>query len=384
MALSVYLKINEKIVNYNESVEKINDLIQKKKLTAGGGNLYSEEKELDKLHNAKVRHEVKIKILCDEYQQLLLDRKGLEKQKKDAKNSLDEYTKDVFEKYQKSINEYLGKIGAGFEIAETQTSYVGGRPSSSYCIKINEVSVKLGDTKTYGQPCFRNILSQGDKNSLAFAFFLARLNQDENLSNRIVIFDDPISSLDSHRKDFTKTEILNIADRSNQCVVMSHDKYFLRSIFDNEKTAEIKSLSINRGPNGSLIKEWDIENDTMNSYFKDFYKMLHYINNGVEESELRSIARCIRPVLEGYFRIKYPKYFKENEWLGDLIKKIDQDITTGSNTLNFTAVRFSELKNINDYSKKYHHKFNQSADSEAISDDELKPFIERTIKIIEN
>jgi wobble nucleotide-excising tRNase len=50
-SIEQYYKINEKIGAYNENIKDINDLIQKKKLSAGGGNLYLEEQELEKLLN---------------------------------------------------------------------------------------------------------------------------------------------------------------------------------------------------------------------------------------------------------------------------------------------------------------------------------------------
>ena len=383
-AIEKYSAINDKIKIYNENIEYINNLIQKKKLSAGGGSLYSEEQELEKLRNTKIRYDKKITELCSEYQKLSSEKKELEDKKRGAKNELDKYTKDVFEKYQTSINSYLNKIGAGFEIAETQTSYSGGKPSSNYCIKINEVSVKLGDTKTYGQPCFRNILSQGDKNSLAFAFFLAKLDQEENIANKIIVFDDPISSLDNQRKKFTENEILAIASKAEQCIVMSHDKYFLRSVFNDCKAEETKTLFIQRNASGSCIKEWDIIKNTMGNYFEDFYKMINYLDEGVEESQFRDIARCIRPVVEGYYRMKNPRHFLKNEWLGDFIKKIDEDNKKEAKEINFNQDKFKELTEINDYSKKYHHNSNPNADTEEINDTELKSFVQRTIQLIES
>lgn len=376
-----YQGIKRKIIKHNEFVEKINDSIQKKKLTAGSGDLKVAMAELEKLHNFNKRHQKEAVMLCKEYQKLLIKKQKFTKEKKEAKISLDEYADKIFEKYQRKINEYLTKFGAGFEVVAAKTGYAGGKPSSNYCIKINETSVDLGDTRVYGKPCFRNILSQGDKNSLAFAFFLSRLNQ-ESISDKVIVFDDPINSLDEDRKTCTKQEILKIADKSDQCIIMSHDKYFLRSIWDKIENDSVKSLRIIRSAtNGSQIREWDIVPDTRGEYFDDFYNLLEFTEEESSTSEdLKNIARSIRPVLEGYLRIKYPKYLPVNKWLGDFIKEVDKDENTELEL--FRDTHLEDLKDINDYSCKYHHKINPNSNNERVSGTALKTYIERTMKII--
>lgn len=172
LALKNYQKFNDEIKNYNLQVDEVNSLISKKKLEVGGSDPTLIDLELSRLKNSKIRFESKTQEFCQKYLAVIQDKRDLEKQKREAKLALDTFTEEVFRKYQDSINAYLAKFGAGFEIAETKTSYGGGRPSSTYRIKINDTTVDLGDTQTVGEACFRNVLSQGDKNSLAFAFSL--------------------------------------------------------------------------------------------------------------------------------------------------------------------------------------------------------------------
>jgi len=382
VAIGNFDGVSEKVRKYNEEIEKINGIIQKEKLKIGSVELSGEEKELETLKNIRIRHIETVIPLCNAYLKLSTEKKEAEQKKKEAKIALDQYTKDVFDKYQDSINRHLNNLDAGFEIVKTETSYIGGKPSSSYSIKINNVSVNLGDATTYGEPCFRNVLSQGDKNCLAFAFFISKLDQDEEIEDKVLIFDDPISSLDGHRRHWTKDRILDISSKSKQCIVMSHDKYFLRDIKDNWKDDEIKSLCISRSKEGSIIKEWDIISETLGGYFNDFYKILGFINNGADASEnLKSTAQCIRPVLEGYLKTKYPKDFLYNEWLGNFIDKAEKSIE-GESLFLFPKELLKELKEINGYCKRYHHEDNPLADAETINDQELKAFSKRAIELI--
>jgi wobble nucleotide-excising tRNase len=90
------------------------------------------------------------------------------------------------------------------------------------------------------------------------------------------------------------------------------------------------------------------------------------------------IVRKIRPVLEGYLRYRFPHQFPDNEWLGDMIKRIRD--STGQHPM---SAALAELESINDYSKKYHHDTNPGkADSEQINDGELQAYAKRTLKIV--
>jgi wobble nucleotide-excising tRNase len=383
-AIASFKNIQEKVKNYNEEIDKINETIQKEKLKAGSVDLLNEERELETLKNTKIRHSEKVKILCDEYQTLLNEKKNAESKKKEARVNLDQYTKDVFDKYQEGINKHLGNLGADFSIAKTETSYIGGKPSSSYCIKINNISVNLGDASTYGEPCFRNLLSQGDKNCLAFAFFISKLEQDEEIAEKVLVFDDPISSLDGHRRSWTKDRILEVSNKSKQSIVMSHDRYFLRDIYDGWRDNEIKPLCIFRDKKASKMGEWDIISETLGGYFNDFYKILNFIDNGIQNGDdLRSVAACVRPVLEGYLRTKFPKDFSQKECLGKFISKAEKSVK-GENLYLFPKESLKELGEINNYCKKYHHKENPSADAEVINEGELKSFCTRAVTLIGN
>jgi hypothetical protein len=70
--------------------------------------------------------------------------------------------------------------------------------------------------------------------------------------------------------------------------------------------------------------------------------------------------------------------FLDNEWLGDMIKRIRD--SAGAHPM-YPAL--GELESINDYSKKYHHQTNPGkADNEPINDGELQGYAKRTLAIV--
>ena len=147
-------------------------------------------------------------------------------------------------------------FAAGFRIGGTERSYVGGKPSSNYKILINSVSVELGDDRTpVNVPSFRNTLSAGDRSTLALALFIAQLERDPNLKDKIVVLDDPLTSQDRSRRTATQTIICNLAKEVKQVFVLSHDPYFLRALWDGYKGGgSIKSFQFLRMGNGTSTR----------------------------------------------------------------------------------------------------------------------------------
>ena len=249
-------------------------------------------------------------------------------------------------------------------------------PSTSYGLQLDDVSVKLGSANTIGEPSFKSVLSDGDKNSLAFAFFLARLENDPTISEKIVVFDDPITSLDLNRRHCTLQEILMISNKAKQVIVLSNEPFFLRMIWENAHNA--KTLHIPRRGQQSAIEEWDIATATQSDYFRNYLDLDEYLEHG--EGEPRKVAKCIRLVLEGNLRVRFPKEFTANEWLRAFIDKI-RDAKPGD-PLEILQDNVDEIAAINDYSKKYHHQQNPDADTEPINETELGTYVERTLRVI--
>ena len=141
-----------------------------------------------------------------------------------------------------------------------------------------------------------------------------------------------------------------------------------------------KALQLSRmgSGTGTLLLEWDIENETRGDYAKTHRVLWRYCYEGIGDP--RTVAQSIRPLLEKYLRLKLPNVFGDKEWLGDFIQKIrDADATS---PLDAAKVILSELEAINGYSKKYHHAQNANADTEQIDDNELQAFVKRTLDLV--
>ena len=233
---------NSAVLAYNAAVDSANQLIQEQKLKAQAGDLKKVQASLGLLRAIKHRHEPDVAKACSEYQTATDGKILLEEQKRKAKIELDKYTEEVLSKYETRINQLLKMFSASFRIGGTKRSYVGGTPSSSYHIIINDIPVQLGDNGTpIGWPCFRNTLSAGDRTTLALAFFIAQLEQDPHKALETVVFDDPFTSQDRSRRNCTQQLLCKICASSEQVIVLSHDPAFLKLIWDSLPAAEVKT-----------------------------------------------------------------------------------------------------------------------------------------------
>ncbi len=160
---------------------------------------------------------------------------------------------------------------------------------------------------------------------------------------------------------------------------MSHERMFLREIWDASDSAKTRSLQLTRiQAHNTAIREWDIEDETSLDYFREVRILKRFLDDG--DGDPRHVATTIRPVLEANLRINSPGQFESNEWLGNFISKIRD--SQPSESLYIWQGILAELTDINDFSKRYHHGTNAGSETEPIDSGELASYVGRTLEIV--
>lgn len=377
-ALAAYEQLLFDAEQYNKDVESANTVIKSVQDGAKAGSLETAVSDLARLNNSKSRHSRGGVAACDEYTAKKGAKDTLAQQKVAAKELLDKYAADIFAKYESELNRFLGLFGADFRIIGTSGKYPGGVASTTYALQIGGAKVELGDEKlARGTPAFRNTLSGGDKSALALAFFLAKLELDDRLQDKIVIIDDPVSSMDKRRMSCTSQLIDAVARRAKMTVVLSHDPHFLSVMAERFSPGDTKTLKIQRAGAESEIVEWNYAAEFQSQHVEDYRGLVSFISGGPGAGqELRDVARKIRPLVENYMRICCPAHFTTG-WLGDFIELI-RNSTPGDDLYHWQK-RLPTLTMIKDYSKRYHHSEWQK---EPIDDGELTTHADLTIKFL--
>lgn len=362
----------------NAAIRAANIVIADKKAAADAGDLKAAEAELARLTAIQTRHRADVSDLCAAYTKLSGEKDAIEARKEAIRKQLDAHTKTVVKPYERRINDYLAAFNAGFTITETKHAYPGGVATSSYQLIINDTAVDLGDSKTPGdRPSFKNTLSAGDRTTLALAFFLAHLERDPAAAGKLVVFDDPFNSQDAFRRRQTVHEIMKVAGKCAQVIVLSHDATFLKQVWDKSPAAERVALTIaDHRAQGSKIMPVDLEHACRGRTATDIDDLQTYLTTGA--GGLLDIIRKMRVVLETHCRTTYPGSFLANDWLGDMVRKIRE----GGDAHPAQAL-YDELDQINGYTSQYHHGENMAdATPDQIDPTELTGFTRRTLRIV--
>lgn len=357
----------------NGRVGEANHAIALAKEQAASANLSVLESDLVRLRAIKARHEPETAALCDEYLAERASKTETERRRDQVKAKLEQHRESAFPNHENAINAYLAKFNAGFRLEQMTYADNRGGATCTYNVLINEISVPVGTAEaTPGAPSFRNTLSAGDRNTLALAFFFASLDLDSKLARKVVVIDDPISSLDEHRALTTVQEVRRLVERAEQVIVLSHDKAFLLRLWQGAGSART-AVEVVREGSGSTIRVWDVARDVMTEHDRRHVQMREFLATGAGGP--REVARSIRPHVEGFLRVACPQQFGPDTLLGPFLSVCEQRLGTKEEILDAAAIE--ELRDLNEYGSRYHH---QGWETEPINDSELRGFVERTLR----
>jgi wobble nucleotide-excising tRNase len=298
-----------------------------------------------------------------------------ERLREEARSALDNYRAAVFPAHETAINAYLTKFNAGFSLGSVTSMNTRAGSSCTYNVIINNVPVALAGAE--GVPAFRNTLSSGDRNALALAFFFASLDRDSQLSEKIVVIDDPMTSLDEHRSLTTIQEMRRLVPRVKQVIVLSHSKAFLCGLWESAETTTRTAIKMSRDGSGSTLSTWDVRQDSITEHDKRHAKVTSYLTTA-NAADQREVAAALRPILEQFMRVAYPEDFPPDTLLGPFIGKCQQRLGGQNEILN--AANVTELQDLLDYANRFHHDTNPAWETEIINDQELIHFCERALK----
>jgi len=224
------------------------------------------------------------------------------------------------------------------------------------------------------------MLSAGDRNTLALAFFFASLDRDPQRAQKIVVIDDPISSLDEHRSLVTIQEMRRLVNSVGQVIVLSHSKSFLCALWQGADTGNRTAIRINRDGAGSTLSVWDVNQDAITEHDKRFMRAREYLWTG-NPAEERAVAEALRPILEQFMRVTYPDVYPPGTLLGPFVGICQQRVGTPSQIL--AAGEISELRDLLDYGNQFHHDTNPAWQTVTINAAELTHFCQRVVAFMQ-
>lgn len=302
----------------------------------------------------------------------------LQIQKNTKQKKLESYSKSIFDTYQARINELLDTLGTDFAITGL-TGKTDERANESYSdfgFLILQQIVPL-TTRQDEAPCFKNTLSEGDKSTLAFAFFVATLEKQPGLERQIVVFDDPLSSLDETRREATSRLLLALSPTVMQLNIFTHKRDFLHMLCDKMPDNKTLRLRFDK-KDGTRFVVLDIEEDRKGDHARLIESMERYLDEDYGPTT-ESMQGNLRKLFETVLKTKYYRVLasgiKAKHGLGTLlttlfgVKLIDENIKP----------RLFDLCSVANGS---HHGEIIDVTAQRLTRDELLPLIREALELV--
>ena len=368
-AREAWLEVSHQLEALNGFVDDMNKQALALQAKAGLYDVVQLEGELVRLEATKIRYSGAVEKELQQYTQLIGGKQKLVDDKDRAKSALDAYDATVLTGYEDDINDFLVQFGASFELSKTTKNYIGGTPQSSYCLKFGHIEIDAAETGKDGAPSFATTLSSGDRSTLALAFFLAQAKRDGALNDKVVVYDDPFTSLDEFRREMTAKTIVRLGERAAQTIVMSHDKYFLDTVRSKVKNLGLAAIQIATSGGNSSISDWDIQREVKEGYLQAHMAVQEFASGLTNDAG--AMRTALRPLLENYIRYRFPNQIPDGMWLGDMLGIIRGDPN------HPLQAAYNDLDDINGYTAPFHHDANA-----AFNSDEVRTFAKRTLRIV--
>lgn len=366
------------LASANEAIREMNVQIAvaKERVTAANANELAGS--LRRLQAIKSRYEPAMADACAAFVAERLAKEQTERQRAEKRGELDALRTAVFPGYQESTNFYLQRLNAGFRLDSISPVNTRGGPSVTYNVLIEEMPVAVQGEANLSGPSFRTALSAGDRTTLALAFFFALLEHTQALDTRIVVVDDPVSSLDDQRSWATVQELRRLAERVQQVIVMSHNKQFLCNLWEASERSARSSLQITRAPQGSALDAWDVDRDSLGEHDRRDLRFRGFLDQAT--GDRLELARDLRPHLEAYLRYSHPAEFPPGSLLGPFLQTSRDRLGTPREVID--RVRISELQELVDFANRFHHDTNPRASTEQVTDAELRGMVVRVRRFV--
>lgn len=189
--------------------------------------------------------------------------------------------------------------------------------------------------KRYGTDEAKN-LSEGEKTAIGLVYFVVKLKENGNsIENTVVVFDDPISSLDSNHLFSAKSFIKNHCENSKQLFVFTHNFWFFKIMRDwfiykkenikgpdgkkqkdqNGKELKKDLFSIyqfsTKPDNGKRLSNIQNAKKELIKYDSEYHylfaRMQEYKDNAnLSTDDCFSLANLVRRICEAALTFKYP------------------------------------------------------------------------------
>lgn len=217
---------------------------------------------------------------------------------------------------------------------------------------------------------------------------------DQDLRGQVIIVDDPVTSLDKHRRTHTTNTLDDFSMRGAQVIVLAHDATYLREVREKFGRKELDNygdprpsieLELYRNSRGDTsLSKHDLDRECESKYFRNHRQIRAFVSDEEMDGALVShttAGQAIRPLVESYLHRRFPGLIPpEKKTLGSVINRINN--ATQGDVLLYAKHLVSELTEINEFGMRYHHDTDSDIDLPEPDFDEVKAFAQRALRVV--
>lgn len=339
--------VTEEIAAYNRAVNGANAGIDAFLATLAERDVAAIRRTVRGIEAAVRRHEEDIRGAVDEQKRLLAAKDEIEQLKRVATARIEQGGVARLQAFATKVNRYLHILCADFHLENLGAERVGGEAGAEYTLVVEAGPVTVASHTADG---FARILSDGDRSTIALAIFLAHLEDAPELAETVVVFDDPMTSLDHMRQSATAEMVRDIAGRAGQVIVLSHHDPFLRLIaLDWSPSQDLVELELHRSKKELRLRGAQGDPQEQRRQIIDAFV------KGGDDDDASQVHAEIRVFLEAEVRRRWPHLFDSPKApLEPAVRKLCAEEGVRSSA-GLDEKQVSELQAICTFAQKRHH-----------------------------
>jgi wobble nucleotide-excising tRNase len=297
----VFKKYNEFTNTYNNFIEEVNQMIFSQQEKIRTGEVQKEINEIEKriavidAQTFSIAHVQEYKFIINQNaaitqnDSVLGNIDSILKTLRDKVNAeFDTFIVDYFAIIKRNIK----KIYPNLDIVEFEKSR-----GTSYDFRNNEINCGF-IVKYKGHDRFKD-LSEGEKQVIALAYFFAMVEKEQNIGDKIIVFDDPITSFDAGKRRQTAELIFEETKKCKQTFILTCDPLFRQ--YSQKIIPAQKSYYMLKAASSSIFYTPKDVESVFNSFRKDLGDI--HLAAGADEDIVtygQKLRFCIEEVRETY------------------------------------------------------------------------------------
>ncbi len=320
-------------INYTLDLTEYNDLLRNVilnikdlknkafKFKESYKNTESVENKIKKLNETIVNYEKILKRInldpkVEEYKKINADITKKEKEIIELEEKLrveqNNYLNDYFDK----VNSLFKKFGSrNFELEKVENR-LGNKPVYFLKVMFHGQGISYNDLD--------KIFSESDRRALALAVFFAKIEtySSNELKNKIIILDDPITSFDNERSKLFISYLRDLYHKVSQIIIFTHYELFIaeyskivKKNIGYPKVIEFKRYNQNNVYT-TIFNEFDLDYFLKSDYLKELEKIKKFIDYKIDNYELSNARKFLEdlyyPIFKDFISEEiYNKYYSE-------------------------------------------------------------------------